>query len=52
MEENTTVHKTLILNGRRITEQELNEEKNRIQSLPGMQLVEISPGVYKTRLLD
>ena len=47
------VNKVIILNGRRLTEQEFQAEKVRIQTTTsGIQLIEVSPGVYKTRLLD
>lgn len=40
--------KTIILNERELTEEEFELEKNKVN----VQIVEVSPGVYKTRLFD
>ena len=50
---NVSANKVIILNGRRLTEAEFKNEKARIESdTQGIQLVEVSQGVWKTRLLD
>ena len=43
--------KKVIVNGKEISEEELKSLKESLQENKGMQLVEISPGTYKTRLL-
>jgi hypothetical protein len=47
-----TVNKVIIVNGKRLTEQEFETEKTRISTMPGTKLVEVSPGIYATRLFD
>lgn len=44
--------KKFILNGQELTEEEFEERKKRLLETGGMHLVEVSPGVYKTRLFD
>lgn len=39
------------LNEKEITKEEFEEEKKKIESQKGIQLVEVKPGEYKTRLL-
>jgi len=43
---------TIELNGRKLTEQEFLLEKEKLLNSQGVELVEVSKGVYKTRLLD
>jgi len=50
--QNTNVNKVYIVNGRRLTEQEFEIEKDRLSKMPGTKLQEVSPGVYQTRLFD
>lgn len=40
----------IVLNGKEVTKEELNEAKEKLQK--GMELVEVSPGIFKTRLHD
>lgn len=42
----------IILNGQKLTESQFNEKKEEIKKQKGVILVEVSPGVYKTRLHD
>ena len=49
MEENT--EKKVTLNGKEITEKEFEQEKQKLQEKK-MQLVEVSPNNYKTRMFD
>ena len=42
----------IILNGQKLTESQFNEKKEEIKKQKGVVLVEVSPGVYKTRLHD
>lgn len=46
------MEKEIILNGQKLTESQFNEKKVEIQNQKGIVLVEVSPGVYKTRLHD
>lgn len=42
----------IILNGQKLTESQFQEKKEEIKKQKGVVLVEVSPGVYKTRLND
>lgn len=44
--------KEIVLNGQKLTESQFNEKKKEIETQKGMLLVEVSPGVFKTRLND
>ena len=44
--------KEIVLNGQKLTESQFNEKKKEIETQKGMLLIEVSPGVYKTRLND
>ena len=44
--------KEIVLNGKILTESQFNEKKKEIETQKGMLLIEVSPGVYKTRLND
>lgn len=46
------MEKEIILNGQKLTESQFNEKRVEIQNQKGIVLVEVSPGVYKTRLHD
>lgn len=48
----TIMEQEIILNGQKLTESQFNEKKEEIQKQKGIVLVEVSPGVYKTRLHD
>lgn len=41
----------IFFNGIQITREELEEKRKEIAQVKGMQLVEVAPGQYKTRLL-
>ena len=40
------------LNGQILSKEEFEKKKQEIEQKKGMQLVEVAPGVYKTRLYD
>lgn len=40
------------LNGQKLTEAQFNEKKEELANQKSVQLVEVSPGVFKTRLQD
>lgn len=42
----------IILNGQKLTESQFQEKKEEIKKQKGVTLIEVSPGVYKTRLND
>ena len=44
--------KEIVFNGQKLTESQFNEKKKEIETQKGMLLIEVSPGVYKTRLND
>ncbi len=44
--------KEIVLNGKKLTESQFNEKKKEIETQKGMLLIEVSPGVFKTRLND
>ena len=44
--------KTVEVNGQTLTESQLQEKKEEISKQKGIVLVEVSPGVFKTRLND
>jgi len=44
--------KEVVLNGRKLTESQFNEKKQEIEKQKGVLLIEVSPGVFKTRLND
>jgi len=44
--------KEIVLNGQKLTESQFNEKKKEIETQKGMLLIEVSPGVFKTRLND
>lgn len=44
--------KTVEVNGQTLTESQFQEKKEEISKQKGVVLVEVSPGVFKTRLND
>lgn len=42
----------VVLNGKKITESQLNEKKEEIKKEKGIDIVEVSKDVYRTRLND
>jgi hypothetical protein len=46
------IKKTIILNGVELTESEFNLKKQEIDKQKGVQLIQESTGIYKTRLYD
>lgn len=44
--------KTVEVNGQELTESQFQEKKEEISKQKGVVLVEVRPGVYKTRLND
>lgn len=49
-ETNATESELLELNGKKLTESQFKEEVKTLESKPGVKVVEVSPGVYKTRI--
>lgn len=43
---------TVTYNGKRITKERLEEEKKRAEQTPGRKIVEVAPGVYRSKLQD
>lgn len=44
------VEKTVIVNGKTLTESEFRTKREEVEKKPGVKIVEVSPGVYKIRL--
>jgi hypothetical protein len=44
--------KEVVLNGQKLTESQFNEKRKEIEIQKGVVLVEVSPGIFKTRLND
>lgn len=40
------------VDGNKITQQQLKEKKKEVEKKPGMKIVEVKPGVYRTKLED
>lgn len=51
-EERIMDEKEITLNGKKLTESQFEEKKQEIEKQKGVLLIEVSPGVFKTRLND